>query len=352
MFTKTLISLTLAALVLSGCGEPSQDKSFSEVTRVQGRTMGTYYTVTVPGGFAGGEEALQKLCEDSFKELVDDISTFDEKARLARFNAYQATKPFEISQKLAKLIEEVNHEARRINFAVDISVGPLVNLWGFGPDGKPGHIPTQEEIDEVKAYVGPDKYELRQGKFPRLIKADPRVRLDLSTVGEGVGADIVAFELDKLGVKNYMVAVAGAIRSQGVNPKGEPWRVGIENPVDPTRPPFAVVCPQAMAMSTSGSYRNFYVDEETGMRYSHIIDPATGRPVQHTTVSVTVIDRAALITDTLDTGLMVMGADEALKWGDANETAVYAIEINDKGEPEGRYNRYFEPYLKCDVKPR
>ena len=167
--------------------------------------------------------------------------------------------------------------------------------------------------------------------------------------GEGLGSDLLASRLDRQNVANYMVAVAGAIRTKGVNPKGEPWKVGIEDPLAPGSTPFAVVCPQGMAMSTSGTYRNFFIDEKTNERFSHIIDPQTGKPINHRTVSVTVIAPSALTTDTLDTGLMVMGADKALKWAEENEVPIYTVEINEKGEAVGRYSRYMEPYLKCEL---
>ena len=347
-----LIPFAVACLIgLAGCdGESaSAPEPFERVDRAEGQTMGTFYAVTVPGGYEGGSSALKNEADAAFDEVCDAISTFDSKAELARFNEHRSLEPFEISPLLARIIEEVQHEARRIDFATDITVGPLVNLWGFGPEGKPEKIPTPEQLSEVRTFTGPDKFELRQGKIPFLKKVDPRVRLDLSTVGEGLGADSLAARLDRQGVKHYMVAVAGAIRSKGLNPQGKPWRVGIENPLNPGQRPFAEVCPVEMAMSTSGTYRNFFVDEKTGQRYSHIIDPRSGAPISHRTVSVTVIAPSALMTDTLDTGLMVMGADAALEWGEKNEMAVYTIEIDDKGEPVGRHTRYMQQYLDCKV---
>lgn len=342
-----------SAFLFSACGGADEKAAlpdaFTAVDRVEGQTMGTFYAITVPGGYPGGEQALKDDAQAVFKEVTNAISTFDDNAELARFNNHASVMPFEISPFLAEVLAEVMHNSLLIGFASDITVGPLVNLWGFGPDNMPERAPSQAEIDDVKTFVGPDKFELRPGKNPRLVKIDPRVKLDLSTVGEGLGADLVARKFDRQNIENYLISVAGAIRTKGLNPKGEDWKIGIENPVDPSRPPIAVVCPFGMAMSTAGTYRNFFVDEKTKKRYSHIIDPATGRPVEHSTVSVTVISQSALTTDTLDTGLLVMGADEALKWAEANETAVYTIEIDDKGEPAGRYSRYMEPYLKCEI---
>lgn len=313
--------------------------------------MGTFYNITVPGDYPGGVQALNQDAQKEFKVVIDAISSFDPTSEIARFNAQEDTRPMRISMYLAHVIEEVNHQALRIRGATDISVGPLVNLWGFGPEARPLHSPSQAELNAARAYVGPDKFEVRYvDGISFLHKTDPRVKLDLSTVGEGLGADRLADLLESKGIQNYMASVAGAIRTKGKNAQGKDWRIGIENPANPGGTPFAVVCPKGMAMSTSGSYRNYFVDDKTGKRYSHIINPATGKPIDHHTVSVTVIEHSTLVTDALDTGLMVLGADEALRWGDETETAIYTIEMKD-GKPVGRYNRYFEPYLKCDVTP-
>lgn len=344
--TKSVcLSLMLAALVpLAGCG--GEQVKPAEVLRVSGQTMGTFYQLTVPADYKGGKEQLEKDARAQFQTVIDAISTFDKGSEISRFNHRDSTEPMQISTYLAHVIEEVNRQALRIGGATEISIQPLVNLWGFGPDGRPVKVPSAEEIAAARQYVGMDKYAVRYiGGSAFLEKEDPRVQLDLSTVGEGLGVDLLAQLLDEKKVENYLVSIAGAIRSRGLNPEGKPWRVGIVNPVDPDGQPFAVVCPQQEAMSTSGSYRNYFTDD-SGRRYSHIIDPKSGQPISHHTVSVTVIGRNALMTDALDTGLMVLGADEALAWGDAHETAVYTIEMQD-GKPVGRHNRYFEKYLKC-----
>ena len=206
----------------------------------------------------------------------------------------------------------------------------------------------EEQIAETMQYVGLDKVELRNMENgAALVKSDPRVELDLSTIGEGLAADELAALMDEKGINNYMIAVAGAIRSKGANPEGKLWRVGIEDPMSQGQKVFTAVCPQGMAISTAGSYRNFFLDSKTGTFYSHIIDPSTGKPISHRTVSVSVIARSALETDALDTGLLVKGAKAAVEWGNQTETPVYAIEINEKGEEVASYSRAFTPYLKC-----
>lgn len=363
MFTKKLVflSFTLISLgFLASCDrdefinrpekvEQKETVSFDKETKISGKTMGTFYQVAVVGGFEGGEEALRNICEDLFNKICADISTFDKNSVLSKFNAFESTEPFKITKTLATYIEYCKRESLMLEGAMDISVGPLVNLWGFGPEARVEKAPDPMELDETKTYVGVDSYFLRyENSEPYLIKKDKRVKLDLSTVGEGLGADAVAAYLDANGYENYMVSVAGAIRSRGVNKKGQPWRFGIEDPKSHGQSVFAAVCPLGEALSTAGSYKNYFVDEKTGQRFSHIIDPKLGTPISHHTVSVSVIDRLAFTTDAIDTGLMVLGADKALEWAEKHNVAIYVIEMDSQGNAKGRYSRAFEPYLKCE----
>lgn len=357
----TLLSAGVMAAVLSlgvtGCNEKTQPQATdivaektTQVTKLEGKTFGTFYYITVPGGYPGGKETLQKDAEFVFKKVSDAISTFDKNAEIARFNDFKSTEDFVISGYLANIIEEVSRQSLRVDQAMDPTVGPLVNLWGFGPSGDIKKSPTDELIAQTKSYVGLDKFELRRaGNTAYLRKADPRVALDLSTIGEGLAADELAALMDEKNIPSYMIAVAGAIRSKGGNADGKLWRVGVEDPLSQGAKVFQVVCPQGMAISTAGSYRNFFLDEDTNKFYSHIIDTKTGRPIDHRTVSVTVIDKSAMVTDALDTGLLVLGAQEAVQWGNKNSTPVYAIEIDDEGKQVATYSRAFEPYLKCVV---
>ena len=341
--------------VLSACDQktvsaPSDaiTNKFTEVTKIQGKTFGTFYYITVPGGYPGGEATLRSDAEFVFTKVSNAISTFDPHAEIARFNAHKSTKDFVISGYLANILENVQRQSLRIDRSMDPTVGPLVNLWGFGPQGEVNESPSEEQIAETMQYVGLDKVELRNMENgAALVKSDPRVELDLSTIGEGLAADELAALMDEKGINNYMIAVAGAIRSKGANPEGKLWRVGIEDPMSQGQKVFTAVCPQGMAISTAGSYRNFFLDSKTGTFYSHIIDPSTGKPISHRTVSVSVIARSALETDALDTGLLVKGAKAAVEWGNQTETPVYAIEINEKGEEVASYSRAFTPYLKC-----
>ncbi len=336
--------MALAALALSGCDKAAPE---AEATRATGRTMGTFYSVQAVGRYKDGPAALQKDCDAQFKTITDAISTFDKDAELARIDANATADPIEISPYLAGIIQGCLRQSERVGYAMDVSVGPLVNLWGFGPDKRPSSTPSDEEIAKAKALTGPGSFRIfeKDGK-EYLQKRDPDVRIDLSTVGEGLGADAAADMLDKAGVRDYLASVAGASRSKGKNPSGKDWRIGIEDPSNPDHNVFQAVCPLGMAMSTAGSYRNYFKDSRTGKIFSHAIDPKTGAPVSHSTMSVTVIAKTAFETDALDTGLLVLGADEALRLANREGMAIFTIEMRD-GRPYARYSKSFAPYLKC-----
>ena len=332
---------------LTACNKNNDVTVETKSTVVQGKTMGTFYQVNVVGGYKGGEDGLKALAEGAFAKITKAISTFDKDAELYKFNDFKSTEPFKISDDLSVMIQNTVYQGRRIEGATDIRVGPLVNLWGFGKDKKDGNKPSQEQIEETLKLVGQDKFELllkEDGAY--LVKHDPNVRLDLATVGEGLGADFVAELLIKEGYQNFMVNVAGASRSYGKNAKGKVWKLGIEDPTSKQRKVYTAICALDKAVTTAGSYRNYFKDETSGKIYSHAIDPKTGYPVAHQTMSVTVISDSAFESDALDTGLLVLGADKALAWGEKNQYAIATIEYKD-GKTVFRYTDKFKPYLDC-----
>ena len=350
-FLFAVVSTSLVAVTtLTACDKDNQRTVAAQVqtsTIIQGKTMGTFYAVNVVGGYKGGEAGLKVLAEGAFKQICDEISTFDKNAELYKFNDFKSTEPFEISNELGKIIQDTVYQGRRIEGATDITVGPLVNLWGFGKDKKKDEAPSQDEINQALELVGLDKFEVRtENNKSYLVKHNKDIKLDLATVGEGLGADAVAAKLVKEGYKNFMVNVAGASRSYGVNAKGKKWRLGIEDPTSPERRVFVPICALDKAVTTAGSYRNYFKDETTGKIFSHAIDPKTGYPVTHKTLSVTVISDSAFESDALDTGLLVLGAQKALDWGKEHGYAIATIEY-DKGKPLFRYTDNFKQYLDC-----
>ncbi|MBP0603860.1 FAD:protein FMN transferase [Aeromonas sanarellii] len=331
-------ALLLSLMLLLAACQPAPTQ-----TRIQGSTMGTYYAVTLSDPFPGGQGALQQEVETLLARLNQEISTYDPASLISRFNQGTGQPPQVIPATMAKIVQQGMDAGRLTRGALDVTVGPLVNLWGFGPDKRPTQRPGAEQIAQARERVGIDKLTLTpQGDHFLLGKAIPGLYLDLSTLGEGAASDEIAGLLERRGVHNYLIEVAGAVRSKGRNAKGNPWRVAIVEPSDKPGAIEDVVTPNGMAVSTAGSYRNYY--ELDGKRYSHIIDPATGEPVTHRLVSASVITPTALEADALDTALMVMGPERAMAFAKEHRLAVYLIEKTDQGFV-ARHTPEFAPYL-------
>lgn len=194
--------------------------------------------------------------------------------------------------------------------AWDGTVGPLVDAWGFGRRGRPGRVPPAETITALLKDVGFDKIEIRDSGA--LVKRHAAVSLDLSSVGQGYGVDQLAGMVRAAGFTNFLVEIGGEIYAAGARPDGRPWRVGISRPVAGARPDdiFKVVSLEDQAFSTSGDYRQFFVQD--GIRYSHHIDPATGYPVRNGVVSVSILADSCTFADGLGTAVLVLGAEKGL----------------------------------------
>ena len=210
-------------------------------------------------------------------------------------------------------------------------MGPVVNLWGFGPEKRPERQPTNEQLAERQAWVGIDKIALEMnGPPPTVAKKIPQVYIDLSSLAKGFGVDQVAEKLEQLNAQNYMVEIGGEIRAKGKNSEGKPWQIAIEKPnTTGERAVENVIGLNNMAMATSGDYRIYF--EENGQRFAHEIDPKTGYPIQHHLASITVLAPTSMTADGLSTGLFVLGEEKALEVAEKNNLAIYLIIKTDKG---------------------
>ncbi len=344
ILTLSAMSALLAACDFAGAPKPE--------IHSDGKTMGTFFSITVVGDYPGGQRRLDKDAEDVLREINEEISIFDRESMLSKFNSFRSTEPFRINHNVARVIVESLKVGSDLHGAMDITVGPLVNLWGFGPRKvQPGKVPAEDEIKAAKSRLGLDKLHIEITRDAAYIRKDnPAVFVDLSTVGEGYGADRLAELLDSKGIQNYMVAVAGAIRTKGVNGRGRDWVIAIEDPANDRnvgQDMMVPVCTRGQAISTSGSYRNYLAGPD-GKFYSHIIDPATGRPVEHRTVSVTVVGPTALWTDAMDTGFMVMGAEKALTYANELNIPIYVVTRNEADDGfEAHYSREMQRYMEC-----
>ncbi|AFL73797.1 FAD:protein FMN transferase [Thiocystis violascens] len=313
-------ALFVAALLLplAGC-----DKRADALIEIGGPTMGTYYSVKIarpPASMTA--ETLKPDVEVVLDQVIAEISTYDETSELSRLNRNPSTDWIPISSNLYDVIAEGQRIALLTDGAFDITIGPLVNLWGFGPEQRPDALPSSEEIQVARARVGWQKLDVRATP-PAVRKARADLYIDLSALGEGVGADRVSALLEARGVADYMIAVAGAIRAKGRNAKGQPWAIAIEEPMPDLRSVHRVIPVSDRALSTSGDYRNFF--ERDGKRYSHEIDPMTGAPVERNLGSVTVIGESGMVVDGLATALMVMGEARGQAFAEARGLAAFFI---------------------------
>lgn len=328
----------MTALLLTACGrQPDPVIEFS------GPTMGTYYSVKIARPPAGTDaETLQPAVVGALDQVIAEISTYDPESELSRLNRNPSTDWIPVSPNLYRALAEGQRIAALSGGAFDITVGPLVNLWGFGPQAKRDSLPTPDEIAAAKARVGWQKLELRDSP-PAVRKARGDLYIDLSALGEGCGVERVAALLESRGVTDYMVAVAGTIGAKGRNAVGKPWSIAIEEPLAEERSVHRIIPLSDRVVSTSGDYRNFF--EKNGKRYSHEIDPMTGAPVDRKLGSATVIGDQAMTTDALATALMVLGETRGPAFAESQGLAAYFI-VRDGETLKGVGSRAFQPYLQ------
>lgn len=283
----------------------------------QGQVFGTYYNIRYSGTEDMEQAILQRL-----GEFDASLSMFNANSTIARINRNEC-------DSTDALFEGMYEEARAVSElskgAFDITVAPLVNLWGFGlRQGQYDHV-SQEAIDSVMAFVG---YQRIMLYGHRLLKDDSRTTLDASAIAKGYGCDVIGALLAAKGCENFLVEIGGEVVLRGVNDKGEPWRVGISKPQEDAEGTGTdyqdIVASLHLNMATSGNYRQFYYRD--GERRSHTIDPRTGYPVQHSLLSATVTASSCMRADALATACMVLGADEALQMIEqTHDAACYLI---------------------------
>ncbi|KGK20586.1 FAD:protein FMN transferase [Vibrio navarrensis] len=322
-------------LILAGCEKPA------EQVHLSGPTMGTTYNIKyIVQPDIPSAEAIQTEVDRLLEEVNDQMSTYRKDSELSRFNQYQGSEPFTVSEQTATVVKEAIRLNQLTEGALDVTVGPLVNLWGFGPEARPEVVPSDAELAERKANTGIHHLSVDGNK---LSKDLPHLYVDLSTIAKGWGVDVVADYIQSQGIHNYMVEVGGEIRLKGVNREGIPWRIAVEKPSVEERAIQEIIEPGDMAIATSGDYRNYF--ERDGVRYSHIIDPTTGKPIANKVVSVTVLDKSSMTADGLATGLMVLGDIKGMEVANQNNIPALMIVKTDDGFKE-LVSKAYQPFVK------
>lgn len=331
----TALFLLCISAFFSGCS-PAQ-KSW----QLSGRTMGTSYHVTVVDVPPRVNRAqLQALIDGALSAVNQEMSTYIEDSELMRFNRGPVGEAVPVSEHLAQVVELSLDIHRRSGGAFEVTVGPLVNLWGFGPQPEPEQVPGRAAIEELLQRVGSDALKVEHA--PNRITRSREVEIDLSAIAKGHGVDRVAQLLEEQGIRNYLVEIGGELRTLGKNPKGADWRIGIERPDPAGRSVQQPIAVSGKSVATSGDYRNYY--ERDGKRYAHSIDPRTGYPLEHRLASVTVVADTCAEADGLATALNVLGTEAALEMAEREKLAVFLLVKTDSGFEE-RYSSTFTPYL-------
>ncbi len=285
----------------------------------EGRTMGTTYMVKIAGieQDAARVAELKAAVEKRFDAINREMSHYQPDSELSRFNNSTSLAPGKVSAEFAKVVRHSLALSHDSGGAFDPTLGWLINLWGFGPAGRKYEPPTDEEIRDCRLKCGATHLQVTPGD--ELQKDIPSLKLNLSAVAKGYAADEAARVLHSLGHSNIFVSVCGEIVASGTNAEGNPWQVGVERPIQdlPRGAAFSAIVPLSnRALSTSGDTYNYFRDTD-GKIYSHILDPATGRPIQHKLASVTVIAPNGLTADGLATTLYVMGPERGMAWIEA-----------------------------------
>jgi thiamine biosynthesis lipoprotein len=334
------LCLVLAVLLaLAGCEDA---RSAGEPTRFTGVTMGTGYSVTIARLPASIDpERLAQEVEAVLHGVDAHMSTWDTHSELSAFNRSTSTGWVTVSAQTQAVVAEALRVSRLSAGAFDVTVAPLVNLWGFGPGGRRDGVPPPDRIAAALQRVGYAQLHTRRHP-PALRKDRPDVQVDVSAIAKGYAVDRVAEHLGQRHVTDYLVEVGGELRAGGHNPRGAPWRVGVEKPVSDARRAYRVLALSGAAVATSGDYRNYF--EQDGRRYSHTIDPRTGVPVIHDLVSVTVVAPAAVRADAMATALLVLGPQAGYRLAEREGLAAMFIVQRD-GTFIERHTPTLAPYL-------
>ncbi|MEX2476055.1 FAD:protein FMN transferase [Marinobacter sp.] len=319
------VVLTLAVVALAGCSFGDE----KEIWEIAGPVFGTEYHINVV--LTGDEEELQTLSEGIEKELnkIDaSMSTWKDDSELSMLNHRKDQSEWaDISAPLAEVLATALRVSRLTDGAFDVTIGPVVNLWGFGPEARPDKVPDDGELAARLESTGYEKLEVRSD--PPAIRASGPQYIDLSAIAKGYAVDAVGRFLEQAGVEAYLVEIGGEVRVNGRKPDGSAWRLAIEQPVSERRQINRVVALDQHSMATSGDYRNYY--ESNGRRYSHTIDPEDGQPINHNLASVTVITESAMLADALATGFNVMGYERAQALATRENIAAYFIVRGEDG---------------------
>jgi thiamine biosynthesis lipoprotein len=311
---------TAIVLGLGACSDPGYERPVQELV---GSTMGTTFSVKIVAPPLDLDlEALRADIQGTLDAVNATMSTYDADSDISRFNANASTDWITVTEELCHAVEAAKVVSEFTDGAFDVTVGPLVNLWGFGPGDSIVEPPSEDAVKAILQDTGHDKLHV-DCAVPALRKEAAGIYVDLSAFAKGHAVDRVADLLDERFLQDYLVEIGGELRLRGLNARDENWAIAIETPDRGARSVQTVVHLTDSAMATSGDYRNFF--EHEGRHYSHTIDPRNGFPITHDGASVTVVADTAAFADAAATALLVMGPDAGLALAEQESIAAYFL---------------------------
>ena len=317
----------LPALLLSACGDGRLPQ-----LEIDGSALGTTFNVSiVEPPETLDAEALQGEILATLDSIDRLASTWRDDSELSIFNADHSIDWIIVSPEFCNALESALQLGQATQGAFDVTVGPLVNLWGFGPDGQVLEPPSKEAITAARERVGYSRIEADCAEG--LVRKDhAQMYVDLSGWAKGLAVDEVAEMLAARGLDDYLVEIGGEIRVSGRNSNNADWALAVEAPSTSQRVPHAIIRVTDTSVATSGDYRNYF--EHGGSNYSHTIDPRSGRPVTHDLAAVTVVHESAAYADALATALLVLGPQDGPALAQTLEIAAYFLIRKETGITE------------------
>ena len=314
---RIFFSLILTAIFVYFLAKPTVN-SF----HITGKTMGTTYSVSAWGKTSLKQDQLKKQIDDKLRNINAIASTWIKTSEISKFNVSPFLHHQNVSPFLAKMVSQSKAIHDQSQGAFDITVAPLIDLWGFDKNGRITKAPSTHELNKVLNYIGADKIHVDMTN--NTIKKDaPYITINLSAIAKGGGVDAVVMLLEEQGFTNYLVEIGGEVYARGTKRDSTLWRVGIETPHTISGMINSVVTLNNTALATSGDYRNYF--EENGVRYSHIINPTTGKPIFHKIASASVLASSTSLADGWATAMMTLGEKRGIEIATKNNIAVFML---------------------------
>ncbi len=277
----------------------------SNYKKIQGDALGTTYQVIVQSEFNSNE--IKQSIDSIFEVVNNSMSTYRSNSIISKVN--QSQNPVKVDRHFIEVFKKSKDIWKLSNGYFDPTAGSIVNLYGMGPNNKIQSI-NEYKIDSVMQYVGLDKVYLNQQNF--IVKTDENVYIDFNAIAKGYSVDLIKDLLININSNNFLIEVGGELITMGVNEKNKKWKVAIQNPVD-LNSYYSEIILDGMSLATSGNYRKFRIDSDTGVRYAHIVNPINGQSMSNNILSASVIANSCIEADSWATSLMLMDPMEAIE---------------------------------------